>query len=136
MKKFSKKLIWYRLVINIFTSLMLGIMTFSYCLPEEVEASPEVLRFAYIVAFLVTIASYIILAIYQVLYYKCSGYELNDNEIICVKGVLFKKKSILEYKKIHAINSKQNIIEKIFGISILQIDNIRQFLNIFCFKII
>lgn len=123
MKKFSKKLIWYRLVINIFTSIMLGIMTFSYCLPEEVEASPEVLRFAYIAAFLVTIASYIILAIYQVLYYKCSGYELNDNEIICVKGVLFKKKSILEYKKIHAINSKQNIIEKIFGISILQIDS-------------
>lgn len=124
MKKFSKKLIWYRLVINIFTSLMLGYVSFSQFLPEEdVEVSPDILKTATIVAFLVIIISYALLALYQVLYYKNTGYQLKENEIICVRGVLFKKKSILEYKKIHAINSKQNIIEKLFGISILQIDS-------------
>ena len=124
MKKFSKKLLWYRLIINIFTSIMLGFVTFSQFLPEEdVEVSPDIIKTATIISFLVIIISYALLALYQVLYYKNTGYQLNENEIICVRGVLFKKKSILEYKKIHAINSKQNIIEKLFGISILQIDS-------------
>ena len=124
MKKFSKKLIWYRLIINIFTSIMLGFVTFSQFLPEEdVEVSPDIIKTATIISFLVIIISYALLALYQVLYYKNTGYQLNENEIICVRGVLFKKKSILEYKKIHAINSKQNIVEKLFGISILQIDS-------------
>ena len=124
MKKFSKKLIWYRLVVNIFLSLLFGFVTFSSFLPDEGESvEPDTLRLALIVAFVAVIVSYIILAIYQIFYYKCSGYELKEKEIVCVKGVLFKKKSILEYKKINAINSKQNLIEKIFSISKLQVDS-------------
>ena len=124
MKKFSKKLIWYRLVVNIFLSLLFGFVTFSSFLPDEGESvEQDTLRLAFIVAFVAVIVSYIILAIYQIFYYKCSGYELKEKEIVCVKGVLFKKKSILEYKKINAINSKQNIIEKIFSISKLQVDS-------------
>ena len=123
MKKFSKKLIGYRLILDIFISLMFGFVTFASFMPEEETIDSETLIKALIVALGVTIILYIILAIYQVFYYKCSGYELRENEIVCVKGVLFKKKSIVEYKRIHAINSKQNIIEKLFGISTLQVDS-------------
>lgn len=124
MKKFSKKLIPYRLIVNIFASILIGFVTFSSFMPEEdVEIDPDTLRLAFICAVIAIIVSYAILAIYQVLYYKKSAYELREKEIICIKGVLFKKKSILEYKKIHAINSKQNIIEKMFGLSVLHVDS-------------
>lgn len=123
MKKFSKKLIPYRLIVNIFASILMGVVTFSSFIPEEEVIEPEIFQLAFIMALVAIIVSYALLSVYQFLYYKCSGYELRENEIVCVKGVLFKKKSIVEYKKIHAVNSKQNIIEKMFGISVLQVDS-------------
>lgn len=124
MKKFSKKLIWYKLIINLFSAFLFGLVVLSALLPEEdVELDLETIRMEIIKAFASVIVLYVVSVIYQILYYRSSGYELRENEIICVKGVLFKKKSILEYKKIHAINSKQNIIEKLIGISTLQVDS-------------
>lgn len=123
MKKFSKKLVWYRLIVNILISFIIGSFAFSSFMPEEGEVNPETIKLALIFFVISFIVSYIIFSIYQVLYYKTSGYELKEKEIVCVRGVLFKKKSILEYAKIHAVNSKQNIIEKMFGISTLQVDS-------------
>ena len=105
---------------------MFGLVVLSALLPEEdVELDLETIRMEIIKAFASVIVLYVVSVIYQILYYRSSGYELRENEIICVKGVLFKKKSILEYKKIHAINSKQNIIEKLskVGANIKIVDN-------------
>lgn len=123
MKKFSKKLIYYRLIYGIFVALMVAYFVFSTFIGEEEEISIEMMELALKFSFIAAIVTYIILVIYNILYYKMSGYQLQENEIVCVRGVLFKKKSIVEYKKIHAINSKQNFIEKLFKLSTLQIDS-------------
>lgn len=65
----------------------------------------------------------VIAVIYSYLYRNCSGYELNEKEIICKKGIIFKKKSIVEFSKIHAINIKQNLVQRILGISALMVDS-------------
>ena len=66
---------------------------------------------------------YAIITLYRILYYRLSGYELTEREIICLRGVLFRKRSIIEYARIHAINKKQNIFQRLFGIATLSIDS-------------
>lgn len=66
---------------------------------------------------------YLISILYHVLYVKFSGYELAENEIRLKRGVLFRKSSILEYKKINAINKRQNIIQMLFGVAVITVDS-------------
>ena len=61
--------------------------------------------------------------VYRILYYRTSGYELTENEIKCKRGVLFQKNSVLEYQKVHAINKKQTIFQRLFGVAVLTIDS-------------
>lgn len=68
-------------------------------------------------------ALYLLLTGYRILYYRASGYELTDKEIKCNRGVLFRKRSVLDYNRIHAINKKQNLIQRIFGIAVLTVDS-------------
>ena len=84
--------------------------------PEDIAAAIPFFVIGYIVIYLCFI-------VYRILYYRSSGYELTDNEIKCNRGVLFRKRSVLDYKKVHAINKKQNIIQRIFGIAILTVDS-------------
>lgn len=123
MKKFSKKLVYYRLIYGIFVAFLVYSFVFSAFIGEEEEISMEMMQLATRISLISSVIAYIILIIYNILYYKLSSYELKENEIVCVRGVLFKKKSIVEYKKIHAINSKQNFIEKMFKLSTLQVDS-------------
>lgn len=124
MKKFSKKLIYYHLVRDFFVAILIGFVVFSNFLDEEEEViSEEIFKYAFIVAIGVGVAYYIINAIYQVFFYKTSGYEVNDSGIVCNRGVLFRKKSILDYNKMHTVNKKQGLIQKIFGIAYLMIDS-------------
>lgn len=39
--------------------------------------------------------------VYRILYYKTSGYELTEKEIKCNRGVLFRKRSVVDYRKVH-----------------------------------
>lgn len=84
--------------------------------PEDIAAATPVFVIGFIVIYLCFIA-------YRILYYRTSGYELTDKEIKCNRGVLFRKRSVLDYKKVHAINKKQNIIQRIFGIAVLTVDS-------------
>lgn len=117
--RFSKKFVFYRLVMNILIALLIGYIAFNSFITEE----GEILDIAPVIGFGAGIGYYILASVYAVLYYYCSYYEVNDNEVICRTGVLFRKKSILDYKKIHAVNIKQNIFEKMFNISTLTIDS-------------
>ncbi len=56
-------------------------------------------------------------------FYKTSGYELTETEIKCKRGVFFRKSSVLDYKKVHAVNKKQGIFHRIFGIAVLTVDS-------------
>ena len=121
MKRFDKGYIYSSLLTDFFYSAFLVLVFLKDLFvndesnPENAEAIP-VLVIGYAVIYLCFIA-------YRILYYRTSGYELTDNEIKCNRGVLFRKRSVLDYKKIHAINKKQNIIHRIFGIAVLTLDS-------------
>ncbi len=122
MKKFDKGYIYSSLLSDLLSCLVIVFVFLKDFFlseesnPEDVVAATPIFAIAFIVIYLCFI-------IYRILYYKNSGYELTEKEIKCNKGVLFRKRSVLDYKKIHAINKKQNLIHKIFGIAILTIDS-------------
>ena len=71
----------------------------------------------------VGLIAYALKTAYSFLFIKTSGYELKEKEIVCARGVFFKKTSVLEYSKMHAINKKQNIFQKLFKIAVLTVDS-------------
>lgn len=120
MKKFSKKLIYH----GIISGLLFSLVIFFYCL---IGFQPED---AFIIdSTIITIGAiaagvfFVIYMIYKVLFYNLSGYEMKETQIICQRGVLFKKKSILDYSKINSVNKRQGLIQKLFGISYLMVDS-------------
>ena len=122
MKRFDKGYIYSSLLTDLVYSLLVVFFFFEDIFLGEESSSDDVaaaipfLAIGFTVIFLCFVA-------YRILYYRTSGYELTDNEIKCNRGVLFKKRSVLDYKKIHAINKRQNIIQRIFGIAVLTVDS-------------
>lgn len=128
MKKFTKKIVYYRIITYLFGVIVffqMFVVNFTSDLVDEagnpipITELYDVLITFGIIAFVV----WLFLMVYSYLFYKTSGYQLTDNEIICQRGVLFKKKSVIEYKKIHAVNQKHGIIQRMFGISVLLVDS-------------
>ncbi len=120
MKKFSKKLIYH----GIISGLLFSALVLFYCIigfqPEDdFIIDPTIITIEAIAAGVF----FIIYMIYKVLFYNLSGYELKETQIICQRGVLFKKKSILDYSKINSVNKRQGLIQKLFGISYLMVDS-------------
>ncbi len=124
MKKYSKNYIYYHLVVDFIVIFFITFCFFTEIFSDgEIVLSAETLPKVLLYFALVYIPIYIIKTIYSIFYYKMSGYELKNDKIECQRGVLFKKKSILEYKKIHAVNKKQNLFHKLFKIAVLTLDS-------------
>lgn len=120
MKKFSKKLISYGAFCAFFASLFV----FWFILLEFLEDENSIIDLKIILlCSFIAIVVFVLIMIYLILFYKLSGYELNETQIICKRGVLFKRKSMLDYSKINSINKRQGIIQKLFGISTLLVDS-------------
>ena len=122
MKKFDKGYIYSSLLSDLFSSLVVVFIFLKDFFLSD-ESNPEDIKAAipfFVIGFAVV---YLCFIVYRILYYKTSGYELTETEIKCNRGVLFRKRSVLEYKKVHAINKKQNIFHRIFGIAILTVDS-------------
>ena len=120
MKKFDKGYIYSNLLSDLFASL---VMVFVFFMDMFEEASAEYTNVTLLIMAIAFLVIYLCFVVYRILFYKTSGYELTETEIKCNRGVLFRKRSVLEYKKIHAINKKQNLIHQIFGIAILTVDS-------------
>ena len=121
MKKFDKGYIYSALLSDLFKSLVVtGTFLFDF-VSEEATIEVFIKKFIFLVVAFAVI--YLCFIIYRILYYKASGYELTETEIKCNTGVLFKRRSIIEYKKIHAINKKQNIFQRVFGVAVLTVDS-------------
>ena len=122
MKKFDKGYIYSGLLSDLFGSIIIVFIFLKDFFLNE-ESNPEDIRAAipfFIIGFAIVYLSFIV---YRILYYKTSGYELTENEIKCSRGVLFRKRSVLDYKKVHAINKKQNLFHRLFGVAVLTIDS-------------
>lgn len=121
MKKFTKNYIYYNLIRNFFVAFI-----FTFCFGGSLNTSEEGaldIEVVFTIKLIIFLIIYLFLVIYNILYVNTSGYELKEKEISCKRGVLFRKKSVVEYKRMHAINKKQNIIQKLFGIAVLTIDS-------------
>lgn len=122
MKKFCKRLYIYRYSICFFTILFLA----SICFPSKETSDPEVVEIDwnfYKYNFIIAAVILLLLLGYFILLYKKSGYSINENDVSVQSGVFFKHKSILTYDRMNAINKRQSIIQRIFGIQGLYIDS-------------
>ena len=122
MKRFDKGYIYSSLLTDFFYSIFLVFVFLNDFFLNE-ESNPEDIAVATPIFVIGFIVIYLCFVVYRILYYRTSGYELTDKEIKCNRGVLFRKRSVLDYKKVHAINKKQNIIHRIFGIAVLTVDS-------------
>lgn len=122
MKRFDKGYIYSSLLSDLFSSLViLFIFLKDFFLDDEAKAEDIVAAAPiFAIAFIVI---YLCFIFYRIMYYKTSGYELTETEIKCNRGVLFRKRSVLDYRKVHAINKKQNLFHRIFGIAVLTVDS-------------
>lgn len=126
MKRFDRGYIFYHLLTDFFISLFFVFYfstEFLFVIEDETEEITAFNFSAIPYAILVFVAIYLIFTIYRILYQRFSGYELAEREIKCRRGVLFRKSSVIDYRKIHAINKKQNIFHKLFGIAVLTVDS-------------
>ena len=121
MKKFDKNYIKYHLVVDFF--IILAIVAYLVFSGMEDSDSMDVAIQMSTVIGCVGLVAYALKTAYSFLYVKTSGYELKEKEIICKRGVIFRKTSVLEYSKMHAVNKKQNIIHKLFNIAVLMVDS-------------
>lgn len=122
MKRFDRGFIYSSLLSDLFSSIVIGfIFLKDFFLNEETKTEDIIAATPiFVVAFIVI---YLCFIVYRILYYKTSGYELTEKEIKCNRGVLFRKRSVLDYKKVHAINKKQNLFHRIFGVAVLTVDS-------------
>ncbi len=121
-KRFTKRLIFYHLIKDISILFLVFFYLSSFITfndGEEIIVDTKKIGFILVIG----IIGYIVSIIYHYLYYKTSSYSFNEQGIVCEKGVFFKKKSFLEYNKVHTVNKKQNFIQQIFGIGFLLIDS-------------
>ena len=122
MKRFDKGYIYSSLLSDFFGSLVILFVFFDELFLEDSAKSEDIIAVIplFVIAFILI---YLCFIVYRILYYKTSGYELTQTEIKCNRGVLFRKRSVLDYKKVHAINKKQSIFHRIFGIAVLTVDS-------------
>ena len=122
MKRFDKGYIYYGLISNLFISFMFVFAIFGEVFSDDEFGKDD---FVALLPLLVIIFAviYVLLTVHNVLYYRTSGYELTESEIKCKCGVIFRRQSVIDYTKIHAINKKQGLIQRIFGIAVLTIDS-------------
>ena len=122
MKRFDKGYIFSSLLSDLFSSLVIVfIFLKDFFLDENAKTEDIMAAIPYFVIGFAVV--YLCFIVYRILYYKTSGYELTENEIKCNRGVLFRKRSVLEYRKVHAINKKQTLFHRLFGVSVLTIDS-------------
>lgn len=122
MKRFDKGYIYSGLLSDLFGIL---VILFFFLKDFFLNDSAKAEDITAVIPIFVTvfIVIYLCFIFYRIMYYKTSGYELTETEIKCNRGVFFRKRSVLDYKKLHAINKKQNLFHRIFGIAVLTVDS-------------
>lgn len=122
MKRFDKGYIYSYLLSDLITSLVIVVFFLKdFFVDENAKAEDLIAAAPFLLIGIAVI--YLCFILYRIMYYRTSGYELNEKEIRCSRGVLFRKRSVLDYKKVHAVNKRQSLIHRIFGIAVLTVDS-------------
>lgn len=129
--RYNRKYIWYRFIISLSGVLVFLFLFISLVLSDSedteeiytglfgIDTSGKLLAGIMIIFALYAIIDYIL----SYLYWKKTTYSLNDNDIVLEKGLIFKKKIVLNYENIHAVNIDRNLIMRMFHMSKLCIDS-------------
>lgn len=122
MKRFDKGYIYSYLLSDLFRSILIFFIFLGDFFFDENTQSQDIASAipVFLAAFCVI---YLCFVAYRIMYYRTSGYELTETEIKCNRGVFFRKRSVLDYKRIHAVNKKQGIFHRIFGVAVLTVDS-------------
>ena len=118
--KFTTRYFFLHLLTDLFAAAFLawnvyGILAEEYEISEITQLTPYVLWG--------TLLVYLGMVCYHGLYLHHSGYALEKSEMRCRRGVFFRKESVLEYRRMHAINQKQNLLHRLFDIAVLTVDS-------------
>ena len=121
MKRYDKGYVYASLLSDLFSCIVIAFVFWKdYLFEESTTESAKVAIPLFAVGFAVV---YLCFIVCRILYYHTSGYLLAETEIKCKRGVLFRKSSVLEYQRVHAINKKQSLFQRFFGIAVLTVDS-------------
>ncbi len=124
MKKFSKNYLYYHLFADFFAVLVCA-LAFSDAILLENEAEEVIgLRYSALPYFAVGfLLVYGLCILYQVLYLHFASYTVAEKELRVTRGVLLRKNTVLDFSRVHAVNKKQNIIQRLFGLAVITVDS-------------
>ena len=124
MKRFDKGYLFYHLLTDLFLAVFFGFAFLDEVFLTNEEGELLGLQGEAILPFFLIVGvAYLLLCGYRALYLYRSGYTLGENEILCRRGAFFNKRSHLEYRRANAINKKQNLLHRLFGIAVLTVDS-------------
>lgn len=115
MKKFAKNYTVYQILLGVWCAFVVSFCFFN--------AGEEKSREQIIFSICAGLAFLLFYTVYALLYRKCSGYEITETEVIVKRGVFFRKESRVLRSRIHAVNKRMNIVQRILGICTLQADS-------------
>ncbi len=124
MKRFDKGYVFYHLLTDLLLAVFFALAFFDGLVLYNEAGDPTGIRSEAILPYFLTVLLlYALLCVYRGLYLYRSGYALTEKEILCRRGVLFCKRSHLEYRRANAINKRQNLLHRLFGIAVLTVDS-------------
>ena len=107
MKNFTKKYFAYRCFINLFYTLFvlfLFVTSIFEAFLEKTDGDNVVIESRYLLYVAIGyVVLYAIITIFSYLYYKLSGYEINDKQVNVKRGVLFKRKTVIDLENVHSV---------------------------------
>lgn len=121
MKKFCKNHYIYNGVISFLSPAIMIYLLLGPTINED--GGLEFSNTQMIILIVSLIACLLLIIAYNIVLYHKSGYSIDKNGVTTKTGVFFKRTSVLTYNKMHAINKRQNIIQKLFNDQALYIDS-------------
>lgn len=122
MRKLDKKVTWYSFLgRSIFSIIVYALYVILLFVPSEnFEAEGLKLLLLIIGGFivLITLIFHFVLPFYI---YKLYGYEVNEDEIIIHRGIIFRQKIIVPIKRIQHVQKNQGPIQTLFKINTVSI---------------
>lgn len=122
MRKLDKKVTWYSFLgRSIFSIIVYALYVILLFVPSEnFEAEGLKLLLLIIGGFivLITLIFHFVLPFYI---YKLYGYEVNEDEIIIHRGIIFRQKIIVPIKRIQHVQKSQGPIQTLFKINTVSI---------------
>lgn len=117
MKKFAKIHTVYQILQGVWTGVILSLCFLSNGLEEELTETQIFIAIA------VGAGVFLLNTVYAFLYRALSGYQITDTEIVVKRGVLFRKESRLLRTRIHAVNRRANLIQRMLRLCVIQADS-------------